>query len=294
MVTPPPVALESTVMTHGLPRPVNLEVMREMMAAVRAGGAEPRVAGVVRGEAKLGLGDEEIERLANASEVRKCSLRDLPILGSTRGDGGTTVSATLFLALKAGVQVFATGGIGGVHRGNDDDVSADLPALATLPGTVVCSGAKSILDLPRTRERLETDGVTVLGYQTDSFPAFTCRDSGLPVDRRVDSPEEAADIIRHRDAFGLRATVLVCVPCPAGSALEPVELETALATALAEADARGITGKAVTPFLLSRVAERTGGKSLAANRALLANNARVAAEIARELGSADFGVRSAE
>jgi pseudouridine-5'-phosphate glycosidase len=191
----------------------------------------------------------------------------------------------LFLALRAGIQVFATGGIGGVHRGDADDVSADLPALASLPGTVVCAGAKSILDLPRTRERLETDGVTVLGYRCSEMPAFYCRESGLPVDQRVESADEVARIIRERDAYGLRQAILLTVPCPADAALPNDLVEAAVADAQAEADLLGIRGKDITPFLLKRLAERTEGRSLAANQALLVENARVAAAVAVALRS---------
>lgn len=277
----PRVALESTVITHGLPHPRNLEAARAMCDAVREEGAEPALIAVWRGQPRIGLNDAEIEELAAASELRKCSLRDLPILGKTRETAGTTVSATLHLALRADIPVFATGGIGGVHRGDADDVSADLPALASLPGLVVCSGAKSILDLPRTRERLETDGVTVLGWRTEELPAFTCRGSGLAVDQRVDSAEEAADIMAHRDALGLRSSILLTVPCPEPLALDAEEMEPLLREALARAADAGIAGKALTPFLLAHIAEATEGRSLEANLALLRNNASVAARVAR-------------
>nr|MDA3873434.1 pseudouridine-5'-phosphate glycosidase [Kiritimatiellia bacterium] len=213
-------------------------------------------------------------------DVRKCSLRDLPLLRKTGDWGGTTVSATLYLALRAEIQVFATGGIGGVHRGNPSDVSADLPALARMPGTVICAGAKSILDLPRTRERLETDGVTVLGWQTDEFPAFYSRSSGLPVDQRVDSAAEVAEIMLQRDTLRLQQALLVTVPCPEEAAIPSDEIEEAIAEAETAALQLGISGNGLTPFLLNRLAERTQGRSLAANRALLLHNARVAAEIA--------------
>ncbi|MGA0332450.1 MAG: pseudouridine-5'-phosphate glycosidase [Kiritimatiellia bacterium] len=274
------VALESTVITHGLPRPVNLEIAREMMAAVRAGGAEPCMMAVLAGRMQAGLSEKQLEDLAARTDVRKCSLRDLPVIRRTGEYGGTTVSSTLFLALRSGIQVFATGGIGGVHRGLDMDVSADLPALATLPGTVVCAGAKSILDLPKTRERLETDGVTVLGWQTDEFPAFYSRDSGLAVDHRVETAEEAAEIIRERNSLGLRHAILVTVPCPEPLAIPAREIEGAIAAAVGEAEAQRISGKALTPFLLNRLAEATQGRSLEANRALLRHNAGVAAAIA--------------
>ncbi len=276
----PKVALESTVITHGLPQPVNLEIAREMQEAVRAGGAEPLMMAVLAGETQVGLSDTQLEDLAARAEVRKCSLRDLPIIRQTGEYGGTTVSATLFLALRAGIPVFATGGIGGVHRGDAMDISADLPALAQLPGTVVCAGAKSILDLPRTRERLETDGVTVLGWQCDEFPAFYSRESGMAVDQRVESAAEVASMMRERDRLGLKQSILVTVPCPQSAAVPWAEMEDAIADAETAAIAQGIMGKELTPFLLNRLAEATQGRSLAANRALLSNNARVAAQIA--------------
>lgn len=274
------VALESTVITHGLPRPQNLVIGREMCAAVREGGAEPKLIAVLEGRPRIGLTDEELERLALRTVARKCSLRDLPLLAVSGECGGTTVSATLHLALRAGIQVFATGGIGGVHRGDDDDISADLPALASLPGCVVCAGAKSILDLPRTRERLETDGVTVLGWRCEELPAFYARRSGLAVDQRVESAGQVARMLRERDALGLRSAILVTAPCPEEAALPAAEMEDAVAEALADAARRGIGGKALTPHLLAFVAERTRGRSLAANRALLLNNAGIAAAIA--------------
>lgn len=276
----PQVALESTVMTHGLPRPKNLEIARSMSDAVRECGADPRMIGILEGQVQVGLTEEQMQLLADRQDVRKCSLRDLPLVEMTGEWGGTTVSATLFLALRAGIQVFATGGIGGVHRGREGDVSADLPALASLPGTVVCAGPKSILDVERTRERLETDGVIVLGWQTDDFPAFYCRSSGLPVDQRVDTAEEAAAVIRQRDRLGLQASVLVTVPCPEVHAMPEEEMQTYINEATMEADELGVSGKDLTPYLLNRLAERTEGRSLAANRALLINNAQVAAEIA--------------
>ena len=274
-----PVALESTVITHGLPRPANLEIAEAMCDAVLETGGEPQVIAVLDGEIRVGLSGEELSMLAGLKNARKCSLRDLPLVQTTGECGGTTVSATLFLAKKAGIEVFATGGIGGVHRGDDGDVSADLPALATIPGTVVCAGPKSILDVDRTRERLETDGVTVLGWQTDEFPAFYCRESGLSVDQRVETAEEVAEIIRHRDALGLRSAILVTVPCPEMHAMPHDEMQAYINVSQLEAAELGVTGKDRTPYLLNRLAERTEGRSLAANRALLLNNARVAAEI---------------
>jgi pseudouridine-5'-phosphate glycosidase len=277
---PAPVALESTVITHGLPRPANLDIARAMCAAVREGGGEPKLIAILRGRPRVGLTDPELEELALRTDARKCSLRDLPLLAVTGESGGTTVSSTLHLALRAGIQVFATGGIGGVHRGDDADISADLPALASLPGCVVCAGAKSILDLPRTRERLETDGVTLLGWRCDEMPAFYSRSSGLPVDQRVETAGEVARILRERDALGLRSAVLVTAPCPEDAALPAAEVADAIDAALADAKRLGIQGKALTPHLLAFVARCTQGRSMAANRALLLNNARIAADIA--------------
>ncbi len=276
----PPVALESTVITHGLPRPVNLDIAREMMSAVRDGGGDPRMIAIINGRPRSGFADEVLMELAAREDVRKCSLRDLPLVGKFGDWGGTTVSATLHLALRAEIQVFATGGIGGVHRGNPADVSADLPALARMPGTVVCAGAKSILDLPRTRERLETDGVTVLGWKTKEFPAFYSRSSGLPVDQQVHSAVEVAEIMQQRDTLRLQQAILVTVPCPEEAAIPSAEIEAELMEAEAFALEQGITGNELTPYLLNRLAERTQGRSLVANRALLIQNARVAAEIA--------------
>jgi pseudouridine-5'-phosphate glycosidase len=213
------------------------------------------------------------------------SLRDLPAVLAQGRTGGTTVAATMHLAHRAGIRVFATGGIGGVHRGHPEDVSADLPALASIPLVVVCAGAKAILDLPRTLEKLETLGVPVVGYTTDTFPAFTSRSSGLPVSARADTPEEVAAMAQARDGMGLQAALLVCVPVPREAEWPWEEAQTQIEAAVAEAEARGIGGKDLTPFLLSRLAERTGGRSRAANEALLVNNARVAARIARALSA---------
>jgi len=279
MTIQPSVALESTVITHGLPRPDNQEIAEAMADAVIQAGGDPRMIAVLDGEIKVGLSGEELSRLAGLEKVRKCSLRDLPLVQTTGESGGTTVSATLYLAHREGIQVFATGGIGGVHRGDDGDVSADLPALASIPGTVVCAGPKSILDVERTRERLETDGVTVLGWQTDEFPAFYCRESGQAVDQRVETAEEVAEIICHRDQLGLQSAILVTVPCPEMHAMPHDEMQAYINESQLEAAELGVTGKDLTPYLLNRLAERTEGRSLAANRALLINNARVAAEI---------------
>ena len=276
----PVVALESTVIAHGLPFPHNVETALSLEEIVREEGALPATIGIIGGVLRVGLSPEEIERLATGRNVRKVSRRDLPLVVARQEDGATTVAATMWIAHQAGIRVFATGGIGGVHRGQPFDVSADLPELAQTPVAVVCSGAKAILDLPLTLEWLETHGVPVLGYGTDEFPAFYSRSSGLPVDARVDTPQEAAAIFRAQRALGLPAGLLICVPVPAEAELPAEVMEAAIAGALAAAEARGLRGKALTPFLLAEVSQRTGGASLRANLALLENNARVAAQIA--------------
>ncbi|HEU0015285.1 MAG TPA: pseudouridine-5'-phosphate glycosidase, partial [Longimicrobium sp.] len=276
----PVVALESTVLAHGLPRPRNLEVGRAMEDAVRAGGAVPATIGVLRGVPAVGLSAEEIEHLAMADGVLKLSTRDLPVPIARGLDGATTVAATMWLAHRAGVQVFATGGIGGVHRGDARDVSADLTELGRTPVLVVCAGAKSVLDLPATREALETAGVLLVGWRTDELPAFYARESGIPVDVRVDDAAQAAALWRAHRAMDLPGGMLLCVAPPEAAALPGDEIGRAIDVALARAAQRGIRGKDVTPFLLRSVAEATGGRSLEANVALLRQNARVAAEVA--------------
>jgi pseudouridine-5'-phosphate glycosidase len=276
----PVVALESTVISHGLPHPINLETARRMEAVVRGAGAIPATVGVIDGVLTVGLSDSQIELLATAENIRKASVRDLAILAARQEHGATTVATTALGAHLAGVRVFATGGIGGVHRGDEGDVSADLPTLASTPVAVVCAGAKAILDLPRTREWLETHGVPVIGYQTDELPAFYAVSSGLPVDARADTPEDVAAILHAQWAMNLPAGVLVGVPPPEDAALPAEEMEAAIAGALAEADKQGVEGKALTPFLLARVSELTKGRSLTVNVALLEQNARVAAQIA--------------
>lgn len=285
MAGSPVVALESTLITHGFPYPANVETALAMEAAIRAEGAIPATIAVLHGKIKIGLMKEEIERLAELGQagVRKCSRRDLPIVVGLRQHGATTVAGTMIAAHMAGIKVFATGGIGGVHRGHPQDVSADLIELGRTPITVVCAGAKSILDLPLTLEVLETQGVPVIGYGTDELPAFYSRSSGLPVDQRVDTPEQAAAIADARDRLGLTHGVLVTVPVPEGQELPRDEAERAIMEATRQADAAGISGKAVTPFVLGKVLELTGGRSQAANIAALVNNARVAALIAKAL-----------
>lgn len=279
----PVVALESTVIAHGLPWPENLAMGRRLEAVVRESGAVPATVAVLGGRLRVGLGEDELERLAQGG-VPKLTRRDLSWAVARGGDGATTVSATMHIAHLAGIRVFATGGIGGVHRGDRWDVSADLPELARTPVIVVCSGAKAILDLPATLEWLETHAVPVLGYGTDEFPAFFTRSTGLPLEARVDSPAEAAAVAQASWRNGLVTGVLVCAPCPPEVALPRERAEPAIEAALAEASARGVAGKAITPFLLARVAELTGGESRTANQALLERNARLAAEIAVALG----------
>lgn len=274
------VALESTVIAHGLPYPQNIETALKCEAAVRDGGAVPATIAVFGGEFCVGLNAEQIERLATEKNIRKISRRDLAVAVGKKLDCATTVATTAFIAHRAGIKIFSTGGIGGVHRGFEADVSADLPELAQTPITVVCSGAKIVLDLPRSREWLETNGITVLGWQCDEMPAFYSHSSGLEVDERVENGSEAAAIIRARDELGLKSSVLVTVPVPSEFEIGRDELELLLADALSLADKQKISGKAITPFLLSQMSERSGGRTLAANIALLENNARVAAEIA--------------
>ncbi|MBV8855590.1 MAG: pseudouridine-5'-phosphate glycosidase [Acidobacteria bacterium] len=274
------VALESTVISHGLPRPQNLETARRLEQAVREGGAVPATVAVLGGRLCVGLEESQLARLAEGEGVRKVSRRDLGLAVARGEDGATTVAGTLWIASRAGLKVFATGGVGGVHRGQLPDISADLPELARTPMTVVCSGAKSVLDLPATREWLETHGVCVLGFGCDEMPAFYTRRSGLPVDARVDTAEEVARVARARDALGLEAALVVTVPVPEGFEVDEQVMEESLSEALSVAAARGVTGRELTPFLLAHMSWRSRGATLRANVALLENNARVAADIA--------------
>ena len=279
----PVVALESTVISHGLPFPQNLETADRLEQAVRDGGAVPATIAVFDGGFYVGLSREQIEHLATAENVRKISRRDLAIAVAKKLTCATTVATTAFIAHRAGIPVFATGGIGGVHRGFSSDVSADLVELARTPMIVVCSGPKIVLDLPATREWLETFGVPVLGWRCDEMPAFYSRSSGLPVDERVDSAAEVAAIASARDELELTNSILVTVPVPESASIDLAELEATLNEALKLADQQSITGKNVTPFLLSELSRRSGGRTLASNIALLENNAKVAAEIALAL-----------
>ena len=280
----PVVALESTVIAHGLPYPENEQAALRLEAAVRAEGATPRTLGLIDGEVVVGLDADQIRHLATAEGVRKVSLRDLPVVPAQQLDGATTVAATMHLAHRAGIRVFATGGIGGVHRAAAGeatwDVSADLTALGRYPMVVVCAGAKAILDLHATREALETHGVTVVGYGTDEMPAFYSPTSGLPVDVRCDTPDEVAALARARNALGLPQALLVTVPAPEEAAIPTAEIEPIIAEAVAEMEALGLSSAEVTPFLLRRLGVLTQGRSLDANLALLERNARVAAQIA--------------
>ena len=287
----PVVALESALITHGLSYPANLEIARHMESVVRKEGALPATIAVLDGAPQIGLSDDEMSHLARSADhdrapnapPRKISLRDLPAALAQGLSGGTTVAATMHLSQRAGIDVFATGGIGGVHRGHPEDVSADLTALGSIPITVVCSGAKAILDLPRTLERLETEGVPVVGYRTEAFPAFYSRRSGLRAGVAAASPEDVARLARARKELGLPAALLICVPVPESAALPRDEAEEAISLATEEAEKAGIRGKDLTPFLLARIVALTDGRAQRANQALLINNARVASRIARAL-----------
>jgi pseudouridylate synthase len=276
----PVVALESTLIAHGLPRPENLAIALAIEEAVREAGAVPATIAVVEGMVRIGLDRGGHEAIAAGEDVAKCSARDLPVVMARRATGATTVAATATLAVRAGIGVFATGGLGGVHRDARDswDESADLTTLGQTPITVVCAGVKSILDVEATLERLETLNVTLLGYRTDRFPGFYLADSGFPVPWRVESPQEIADVVHARAELGLGAVV---VANPLDEPLDPELHERVLAGGLEEAARRGVRGKDVTPFLLERFHAETAGASLAANIRIVMSNAGLAAEIAR-------------
>ncbi len=282
----PVVALESTIVAHGLPWPDSLDVARELEATVRAGGAVPATIAVVRGEVRVGLDAAALEDLARrGADFRKAGAADLAIHVARRGDAATTVSATAAMAARAGIRVFATGGIGGVHRGDAGDVSHDLAVLARTPVAVISAGAKALLDLPRTLETLETLGVLVVGHQTDELPAFYSRRSGLRLDHRVDDLDELARICDARWRDLDQGGVLVCNPIPADAEIPAEQIEPVIVAALAQAAAQGIAGKALTPFLLARIAQVTAGASIRANRALAVHDARVGAGLARALAA---------
>jgi pseudouridylate synthase len=283
-------ALESTVIAHGLPYPQNVDTARELEAIARVHGVEPRTVAVIGGNIRVGLTDAELLHLAQATGVMKLARRDMAIALAQKWDGATTVSATMLLAHRAGIRVFATGGVGGVHRGDRTDISADLLEFTTTPVVVVCAGVKAILDLPATLEYLETHSVPVLGYQTDDFPAFYSRSSGLKVQARVDSATDAARIIRAHWELGNPGGVLVCAPIPAGDEIPRELIEPFIERALRDAHEQKVVGNAVTPFLLKKLDELTEGKSVRANIALLKNNVAVGAEIAKALAALDLPV----
>ncbi len=279
------VALESTIITHGMPYPQNVETARAVENAVREEGAVPATIAVLDGVIQVGLDDVTLDRMGQTAGFLKLSRADLGFAVAMKRNGSTTVAATMICAALAGLKVFATGGIGGVHRGAEltFDISADLQELAQTPVCVVCAGAKAILDLPKTLETLETLGVPVVGYGTDMFPAFWSRSSGLPAPIRLDTPTEVAALIAARAVLGLAGGVLVANPIPAVAEIKPDEINPAIEAAVREAEAQGIVGKALTPFLLGRMLDLTAGRSLTANVALIVNNARVAARIAASL-----------
>lgn len=279
----PVVALESTLVTHGFPHPDNLLIARESEAEIRKSGAIPATIAVVNGALCVGLTDGELEGLATPrTDIVKATTRDLPVVVAQGRDAGTTVAATMAIAAKAGIRLFATGGIGGVHRGVADtwDISADLTELARTPVAVVCAGAKSLLDLPKTMEALETLGVPVIGYGTDEFPAFYSHSSGLRLDSRVDTPAEAAKVLKAQTALGLNCGTLICNPLPEAQALPSAEIEKHIETGLVEAEKQGIKGKAATPFLLKYIVKATGGRTVEPNKALIRANAALAGAIA--------------
>ncbi len=277
------VALESTVLTHGLPRPQNLQLARDMEQAVRENGATPATIAFLDGRLHVGLTDAELERLANETDAVKVGPRDYATVMVEDACGGTTVAGTMLACKHADIKVFATGGIGGVHRDTPFDISADLQALATIPMIVVCAGAKAILDLPATLEYLETMSVPVVGYGTDEFPAFYSRESGLDVSAKLETSQEIVDFAKAHWSTGLQSAVIVANPVALGDAISRSEMEPYITQANQEAHEKKIHGKALTPFLLQRISELTEGKSMRANLSLLLNNARLAAQIATAL-----------
>lgn len=280
----PVVALESTVITHGLPFPENQHIAEQMEAEVRGMGVVPATIAMIAGCFRVGLNRHQLGYLAKGKGMQKLSPRDFALAIARKQDGGTTVAGTIFIARQVGIKVFATGGIGGVHRYPPYDISADLMQLANTPMVVVCAGAKAILDLPGTVELLETLGVPVIGYRTDEFPAFYCQSSGLALKRRVDAPKEIARLAEVHWGLGLKSAILVVTPPPKEVALPEAMVQRAVSQAIEEAHEQGVRGQEMTPFLLRRVGELTGGESLRANLALLRHNARLAAQIAIEMG----------
>ena len=281
----PVVALESTIISHGMPYPQNVETALHVEQIIRDNGAIPATIAILKGRLKVGMTPDEIEYLGKAGlDVIKTSRRDIPFIVAKQVDGATTVASTMILAAMAGIKVFATGGIGGVHRGAEQtfDISADLQELANTDVAVVCAGAKSILDIGLTLEYLETQGVPVIGHQTDTLPAFYTRESDFGVDYRLDTPEQIADALKAKWAMGLKGGVVVANPIPQAHQLDRAMIDEVILDALAQMDEQGISGKASTPFLLAKVAEKTKGSSLKANIELVFNNAKLAAEIAVE------------
>jgi pseudouridylate synthase len=281
------VALESTVLTHGLPRPQNLQLAYDMEHAIRAEGATPATVAFLDGVLRIGLSESEIERLANERYVYKVGPRDFATVISQQASGGTTVAGTMFACKKTNIKVFATGGIGGVHRESGFDISADLQALATIPMIVVCAGAKAILDLPATLEYLETMSVPVVGYGTDEFPAFYSRDSGLDVSIRLDTTKEIVEFAKAHWSTGMESAILVTNPVPGADAIPRAEMDPIIEQASREAQDRKIHGQKLTPFLLDRINDLTKGRSMRANLSLLLNNARLAAQIAHAWRTAE-------
>jgi len=283
----PVVALESTIIAHGMPYPQNVETAREVEAIIRREGAVPATIAVIEGRIKVGLDESELERFGSAKDVLKASSRDLAACLVRKATAGTTVAATMTIAAATGIPIFATGGIGGVHRGAEEtfDVSADLTELARSPVAVVSAGCKSILDIGKTLEMLETLGVPVIGYRIDDFPAFFARSSGHRLDHRFETPGELAELIHVERSLGRKTGILIANPIPEEHALHAAEIEARIEAAAREARAGGIARKDVTPYLLARISELTGGKSLTANIALVKNNAALAARVAVELAS---------
>lgn len=283
----PVVALESTIISHGMPYPQNVETARKVEQIIRDGGCVPATIGIIKGRLKAGLTDEEIEYMGHGSKILKASRRDLPFIVANELDGATTVASTMIIAAMAGIHVFVTGGIGGVHRGAQEtfDISADLMELANTNVAVVCAGCKSILDIGLTLEHLETNGVPVIGYQTKDFPAFYTRKSGFGVDYTADSALEVAKAAKAKWEMGLKGGVVIGNPIPEAFEMDYNTITKAIEEAVKEAADTGIRGKESTPFLLSKIKAITGGESLVSNIELVYNNARVGAEIAKELAS---------
>lgn len=279
----PLVALESTVIAHGLPYPNNIETALRLENIIRENGAVPATIAVFDGQFCVGLDESQLEKLATDKNIRKISRRDLPVAAANQLNCATTVATTMFIAHRAGIKVFATGGIGGVHRGNLPDISADLPELAQTPMIVICAGAKIVLDLPSTREWLETNGVCILGYQCDEMPAFYSHTSGLPIDERVEKAQDVARIAKARDQLSMPNAILLTAPVPAEYEISKEKLESILHSALIEAETNNIRGKEITPFLLAKMSAESKGETLRTNIALLENNAKIAAEVSYQL-----------